>query len=355
MNKTTIFIAVLFCTLSFITTAQIGVPDDFVLRLSYNEDIRVNWLVEDYDQLTNVDLANTREKRKNRDVDIFEDADFRRTTIYNHQSSNAPDWLGQAATTVLSSEGVTVYDSKKRISYQNFDIVRKTDLFKTSRKISFIDKIAFPTFNSGQIDKLIGTINIDDTKVEIDVSSDGNVVTFMFDSGAYFIVDNAQKQTIAYDVADGKAFSRIIDFKPVYPQCSESVIWLPGVIVETQDVFLPSGVCAKQRSIYNRTNIDFEGDYVCERSQASNSFRIKNIFSISPNPASERISIKTSENLNDESVNFRLLDLNGKELLKHRFNSPSHELILKNIPSGIYLLDINLGDIRQVEKLIVNK
>ena len=74
-----------------------------------------------------------------------------------------------------------------------------------------------------------------------------------------------------------------------------------------------------------------------------------------PNPTSGTLNISFDLPANDDSGTIRLFDLNGKLLLEHResmFTTNQFQLDVNNIPAGVYLLRINVGEYMLTHKVI---
>lgn len=68
----------------------------------------------------------------------------------------------------------------------------------------------------------------------------------------------------------------------------------------------------------------------------------KNIdIKIYPNPFSENVFIKFSENLNKEKYSYKIVDLNGRLITKGDLKEISNILNLQNLSTGNYMLEIN--------------
>lgn len=62
---------------------------------------------------------------------------------------------------------------------------------------------------------------------------------------------------------------------------------------------------------------------------------------IYPNPFSENVFIKFSENLNKEKYSYKIVDLNGRLITKGDLKEISNILNLQNLSTGNYMLEIN--------------
>ncbi|WP_421870712.1 T9SS type A sorting domain-containing protein [Marinoscillum sp.] len=69
-----------------------------------------------------------------------------------------------------------------------------------------------------------------------------------------------------------------------------------------------------------------------------------------PNPATDFISFKNSPA--DLSIIIR--DLNGKELLSESASQDNHRMEIRNVPNGIYLIELNTGGSQYQQKIIIN-
>ena len=84
---------------------------------------------------------------------------------------------------------------------------------------------------------------------------------------------------------------------------------------------------------------------------------VETLFSLYPNPANDRVSIKASEKVHDIS-SISVVDLNGKTIrLKANpsFAGGIYELDLSGIPNGIYFLKITTGKDVLNSKLVIGK
>jgi len=350
MKRTTNLVFLLLCIAMLQVKAQSDIPTDYSLRLSYTEDISETWQVEDMDELSLVDLGSIQQKTRSRLVDHYETSDFERTTVLSHLDSNKDEWQTQPTKTILSKNGVQVFSNKGRQQILNNDMFKdKYGVIKKNQR-SFLTKLLFPEFDLDKVRDL-------QTYLDIDILDQGQTIQINFSPDSYYIINNVQKTTTKYEKNEaGIVFIRTISFIPVYPECEMSTpIWLPGLVTEIQDVTLPSGPCAKKKRTAHRQNYEVDGGFICERRAASPIIRTTDLFSISPNPAVDMISINANEELNDPKVKVKLLDLTGKLILEHTFKSTQRRFGLQNVPAGVYMVDITTGNMKQVEKLIINK
>jgi len=82
------------------------------------------------------------------------------------------------------------------------------------------------------------------------------------------------------------------------------------------------------------------------------------VFSIHPNPSSDFVTIKWSENYIGKQITLSLLDARGRVIM-HSENINSNENLLihfadKNIEKGIYFIKVQIGETIVMQKLIVN-
>ncbi|TDX83134.1 T9SS type A sorting domain-containing protein [Epilithonimonas xixisoli] len=68
----------------------------------------------------------------------------------------------------------------------------------------------------------------------------------------------------------------------------------------------------------------------------------KNIeIKIYPNPFSENVSVKFSQDYKNEKYSYRIFDLNGRLITKGELKEISNVLNLQNLSTGNYMLEIN--------------
>jgi len=82
------------------------------------------------------------------------------------------------------------------------------------------------------------------------------------------------------------------------------------------------------------------------------------VFSIHPNPSSDFVTIKWSENYIGKQITLDLLDARGRVII-HSENINSNENLLihfadKNIEKGIYFIKVQIGETIVMQKLVVN-
>ncbi len=75
----------------------------------------------------------------------------------------------------------------------------------------------------------------------------------------------------------------------------------------------------------------------------------QNQISISPNPATENLTIKSEIRLNS----LKLSSISGKQILSMKINTNQHQLDVSNLEAGIYLLEIEAEGRFFVRKLVV--
>ncbi len=101
---------------------------------------------------------------------------------------------------------------------------------------------------------------------------------------------------------------------------------------------------------FNRL-LEMVGSVVTGISPAS-SFAIGNLFSITPNPANDKLMIRFNGQTFSE-VNIRIMDVIGKEVLNDRMNeSQTKTILLDNFRPGLYFIEIQSGKDRVVKKFI---
>ena len=99
--------------------------------------------------------------------------------------------------------------------------------------------------------------------------------------------------------------------------------------------------------------VSLSGDCVEIRESLSNEL-ISN-YLVFPNPTSGTLNVLFDLPHNYDSGTIRLFDINGRLLLKHReamFTRNQFQLDLNNIPAGVYLLRINVGEYMLTHKVI---
>lgn len=74
------------------------------------------------------------------------------------------------------------------------------------------------------------------------------------------------------------------------------------------------------------------------------------LFHIYPNPTSDYLTIE--HQLNNQVINFRIIDAAGKEVMVDTFTDTNQILNLKQLPVGVYLLQLNAGQANQTYKFV---
>ena len=74
---------------------------------------------------------------------------------------------------------------------------------------------------------------------------------------------------------------------------------------------------------------------------------------IYPNPVSERLNVEF-KNMEDQTVQVRLVDLTGKTVLTREFSNPSNtqRLNLNPVTAGTYMLEVKAAEKRKVFKIV---
>lgn len=93
-----------------------------------------------------------------------------------------------------------------------------------------------------------------------------------------------------------------------------------------------------------------------ERGPLGTGVGIKNVenadFSISPNPATDYILLTFPDAV---SAKLRMLDVNGKVVLSGNITGDRERLNIEGLESGLYFVEIQNANARQVSKVVVIK
>jgi len=99
---------------------------------------------------------------------------------------------------------------------------------------------------------------------------------------------------------------------------------------------------------------------ICEYIQGTlnlNEFELGNLL-VWPNPTSETINIKLSNNVSNSDVHVNLYDIQGRTIQRLTYKTNSNTFIisinLNKVESGIYLLEIKQGNKKTTKKIIIN-
>ena len=75
---------------------------------------------------------------------------------------------------------------------------------------------------------------------------------------------------------------------------------------------------------------------------------------IYPNPATEKVTLEISGWETLQTGNFKLYSLSGQLLQEHPIHSASTIISLKTLPTGVYILKVNINDRTEDWKIIKN-
>ena len=87
--------------------------------------------------------------------------------------------------------------------------------------------------------------------------------------------------------------------------------------------------------------------------EVENPLEVKNSIHFQPNPVSDQLTITFEKPSLDQPYLVRLLSIDGKLLLERNFNQVRNSLNMRNFESGVYLIEVYLGDEKQEQSKIV--
>lgn len=154
--------------------------------------------------------------------------------------------------------------------------------------------------------------------------------------------------------------------------CKAEPAWLPPV---HRYAFGPSPITPSFSAVYCVFNVNTCGDYIamikndtsgciasatlsirepgvlCQKSPLglNNSEESVPLFNVFPNPVSQQLIINTD---NQKDVEYNLIDLAGREILKGKFSS-STALDLANLNTGPYIIRLRIAQFVSYKKIIV--
>lgn len=79
---------------------------------------------------------------------------------------------------------------------------------------------------------------------------------------------------------------------------------------------------------------------------------IKNEFLFYPNPAKNILFFSFNKNLSGDSLQFEILDKQGKVCKSDRLNSTTHSVNIESLPAGVYFLNISDGKFSYIQTFI---
>ena len=79
------------------------------------------------------------------------------------------------------------------------------------------------------------------------------------------------------------------------------------------------------------------------------------IFSVSPNPAQNQVSINLKDIPNQQTIQYRIIDLQGKELMPFSVLQTGKSIDISNLTNGIYLIQVQTNGQVYTQKLLIQK
>mgnify|MGYP001345681595 CR=1 FL=1 len=79
---------------------------------------------------------------------------------------------------------------------------------------------------------------------------------------------------------------------------------------------------------------------------------VSNMFSVYPNPATDMINVSFNETVNGT---VSIVNIAGKEVLSATVNGAQTSISTAELSSGVYYVQVNNGNLTQVDKIVVKK
>jgi len=92
--------------------------------------------------------------------------------------------------------------------------------------------------------------------------------------------------------------------------------------------------------------LDFVSKHtICDSSAVGirNNISVKNLVSVYPNPASDKVTIRIESQVGKEKVEVEIFDAVGKSVKQEIFSSKEIHLNISDLEKGVYLLQIKTG------------
>ncbi|MED5306857.1 MAG: lysyl oxidase family protein [Bacteroidota bacterium] len=263
------------------------------------------------------------------------------------------DWLATSCNDLDLDNELTVSDISLLVNcVQNYDNLTRDN---QSEPCNFGLEVTNP---NDTVTLSIGEINLFDQYIDINVLNPDNEIL-----GYQFKLENIEITSV----------ENLVDNYPITPYFSNDgiilgVSFLDSLIQKNYDsvplcrVYFSSveeNVCIE--NIIDIVNQDYENVVTISDSQScSQSFGIYSsenfTFMFYPNPCSDKLELKFKSN-NFDKCNLQIRTLLGKSIFNETFttNQFHKHISVKDFTSGVYLIDLNIDEIKLSNKLVINQ
>lgn len=285
-----------------------------------------------YSTIEKLDMVKKIQEQDHVEIIVYDDGSEK--TIINHISSNKypNDMIAKPARTEIDDKGVKMYDSRGKVLANVEHSPMAREFLQEGKKNNQAKK----KFQIAEIKAMSKSDLSELTANGVRVKQTKEGKMHMKKDNREMLYDSNNQETEEREF-EGKELRSIS--KKKFSKTRDNITF----VSESTDITMINNESG--RKMYQFVNKSIKNYQVDQGlgtrgDEDSNKDFIKaedKIFSIQPNPATEDIWIQIPLSTDGKSVNFVILDMNGKIMLNEKIQRGLKQLSVKELPEGIYI------------------